>query len=150
LTIRAKEVKNGLETRMKIPSDYLRLGLAILLLVHAVAHIPGFLVAWRLAVLPELPYRTTLLGGTIDIGPLGIRLVGVLWLTCTLGFLAAALLVFRGSASWPALTLAVVCLSLLLCLAGLPDTRIGLAVNVLLLLVLGLTVRTSWLGDRLR
>jgi hypothetical protein len=33
---------------MKISYDIMRIILAILLLVHGVAHLPGFLVPWRL------------------------------------------------------------------------------------------------------
>lgn len=32
----------------------MRFALALLFLAHGVAHLPGFLVAWRLRVLPEL------------------------------------------------------------------------------------------------
>jgi hypothetical protein len=94
------------ETNMKISWEYLRFALGVLLLIHTVARVPGFIVPWRLAMLPELPYRTTPLQGTLDVGPVGIRLVGVLWLSGALGFVAAAALVFRGIATWPTLTLA--------------------------------------------
>jgi hypothetical protein len=130
---------------MKIPFDIMRIILAILLLVHGVAHLPGFLVPWRLAVLAELPYKTTLLRGAVDVGAAGARMVGLLWLIGALGFVTAAVLVFRGSAAWPALTLGSIVLSLVLCAKGLPETRIRLAVNLTLLAGVALAIRTGWL-----
>ena len=47
--------------------------LAVLLLVHGVAHLPGFLVAFRLASFPELPYRTTFFGTLEDVDALTDR-----------------------------------------------------------------------------
>jgi hypothetical protein len=132
---------------MKVSSDLLRIWLAILLLVHGVAHLPAFLVPWRLAVLPDLPYRTTLLRGTLNVGPSGIRLVGVLWLIGALGFGAAALLlpwkrrlghtdIGRNGRFAVALP------------GGPTETRIGLVVHVLLLVGLALAGRTGGFGNK--
>ena len=49
-------------------------GLAFLLFAHGVAHVVGFLIYWRL--IPEgqsWTYKTTLLGGLVDVGDAGIR-----------------------------------------------------------------------------
>ena len=61
-------------------STMLRWALALLLVGHGLAHLPGFLVAWRLRELPMLPYTTTILGGHFDVGALGARLLGLGWL----------------------------------------------------------------------
>lgn len=58
----------------------MRMALALFLLVHGTAHLPGFTLAWRLTSNPDMPYTTTLLGGLVDVGEAGIRVVGVLWL----------------------------------------------------------------------
>jgi hypothetical protein len=68
----------------------MRLAFALFLLVHGIAHLPGFVVAWRLAALREMPYKTTLLDGVVDAGPVGARIVGLLWLLAGLGCVVAA------------------------------------------------------------
>ena len=128
---------------MKISWETTRIALTIGLLIHAVAHLPGFLVPWRLAVLSDLPYRTTVLSGALDVGAAGVRLIGVLWLFGALGLIAAAVLVFQSHPVWPSLTLSMLFLSLVLCILGLPFTRIGLAVDVVLLVAVILTIRTT-------
>jgi hypothetical protein len=50
------------------------------------AHLPGFLVPWRLAAPAGMPYTTTVLGGTADLGSVGIRIVSFLWLLAALAF----------------------------------------------------------------
>ena len=40
----------------------MRAALAVLMALHAMAHLPGVIVDWRLSSLPELPYRTSVLG----------------------------------------------------------------------------------------
>jgi hypothetical protein len=63
--------------------------LAGVLVIHGVAHLVVFAVPWRLATLAEMPYGTTLLGGRIDAGHGGIRVVGPLWPGAILAFLVA-------------------------------------------------------------
>jgi hypothetical protein len=65
--------------------------LVLLLLVHGIAHLPGFLVNWQLRSFPELPFRTTVFGGTLEVSFIGIRAVGIgrLLVPIALGFAAA-------------------------------------------------------------
>jgi hypothetical protein len=44
-----------------IPCETVRIHLAIFLLIHGVAHLPGFLLPWRLAMLPDLAYKGLLI-----------------------------------------------------------------------------------------
>jgi hypothetical protein len=107
------------------------------LLAHGVAHLVGFVVPWRLVTSSEVPYRTTLLG--VEIGPAGVRVVGLAWLLAAILFvaLAASLL---GRAPWPLESvLTLVGVSVALCVLGLPESRPGLVMNaaIVCLLVLG-------------
>ena len=68
----------------------MRFVLAFFLLAHGVAHLVGFVSSWKLATLAELPYKTTVFSGRIDVGDAGIRVLGVLWLLTALAFLIAA------------------------------------------------------------
>ena len=123
----------------------MRLALTVLLVLHGIAHLPGFAVAWRLTTTPEMPYRTTLLGGRVDLGDAGIRAMGLLWLAAGLGFIAAAVGTWRGSATWPTLALVVALVSLVLCVMAWPDSRIGAVVNVAILALLLVGGRAGWL-----
>lgn len=119
----------------------MRFVLAGFLLVHGVAHLVGFVSSWKLATLAELPYRTTIFSGRVDVGDAGIRVMGVLWLLATLAFLAAATAVAL-EAHWAVrFALATVLASLALCLAGWPDARVGVAVNAGLLALLAIGAR---------
>jgi hypothetical protein len=109
---------------------------AVLLALHGLAHLPGFLSAWRLAALEELPYSTHVLAGRLHVGDAGARVLGTLWLLTALAFWLAADLVMLDRTGWVPLILGAGTVSLLLCALGLPETRIGLALNVALLAAL--------------
>jgi hypothetical protein len=70
---------------------------AVALALHAIAHLPGFVTAWRLAELQDLPYGTVVLNGTLDVGEPGIRVVGLLWLVGSAAFVASAVLLALGT-----------------------------------------------------
>jgi hypothetical protein len=121
----------------------MRTALAFILMAHGVAHLPGFLVPWRISSPPDLPYQTRLLNGALELGDLGARVVGVLWLLAAIAFGAAAVATYRGAPRWATFALAVVLFSLILSALGWPASRIGLAVNVVLLVVLAAAFRRS-------
>ena len=123
----------------------MRILLAIVLLGHAFAHLPGFLVFWRLATLKELPYGTTLVAGSIDVGDTGIRVVGILWLIAALGFAACGVGLLARTPWWLSSTVAVSTFSLVLCISGWPAARIGVVVNVAILAFLLADTRVGWL-----
>jgi uncharacterized membrane protein YoaK (UPF0700 family) len=114
----------------------MRVVAAFVLLAHGVAHLVGFVVPWRLATLPEVPYRSTILGGRLEVGDTGVKALGVLWLIAALAFaVAAAGLVMRAS-WWHPLTMAMAIVSLGLCVVGWPDSKIGVPVNVAIIILL--------------
>lgn len=117
--------------------------LACAVAAHGVAHLPGFVSAWRLAELSELPYRTTLLGGRLDVGDAGMRIVGGLWLLLAVAFVAAAV-GLATHAGWvtPLLRVAAIA-SMVWCLTAWPEARIGVAVNVGLIVVLAANARLN-------
>jgi hypothetical protein len=110
--------------------------LAFLLLAHGIAHVPGFLVSWQLAAFPDLTYRTTVFGTSINAGPQGIRLIGLCWLGMAVVFVALASAVALNAPvrSWAIPT--ALTLSLLLCAAGWPEARLGLVANAAIALSL--------------
>ena len=113
----------------------MRIAFAVLMAVHGVAHLVGFAGAWRLA--PDaMPYKTTVLGGHVNLGDAGMRAVGVLWLVLALAFAVAAGGAVVDRSWWPALAVGVTIASLFICATEWPEARIGVAINVLILGVL--------------
>ena len=110
----------------------MRFALSALLIVHGVAHLVGFVVPWRLISSPDVPYRTTILAGAIDVGDGGVRALGLVWLILALAFmlLGSAMLAGVSVRGW---MFAALGLSLVLCVVGWPDASIGVVVNVVLL-----------------
>ena len=113
----------------------MRLVLAAVVFVHAVAHLPGFLVGWDLRSFPELPFRTTILDGSIDVGVVGAKVVGLAWLALSLAFVVIGLTVLMRPTWWPGFTYGTIALSMALCIVGWPETRIGLVANALILVL---------------
>ena len=104
---------------------------AAVLVLHGLAHLPGFLVLWRLSA--GSPYKTTILGGRLDLGDAGAKVMGVLWLLLVVGFALVAWSAYRGAPWWPLGALGVASGSLLLCLIYLPETIIGVVIDAVLI-----------------
>jgi hypothetical protein len=122
----------------------MRIVLAVLLLAHGIAHLPGFLVSWRLRSFAEMPYRTTILGGSVDIGDGGIKTIGLAWLVASVLFVVAMGATLTRAAWGQPVVCAAAGLSTLLCVVGWPDARLGLVANAVILLLLATGVRNGW------
>ena len=113
----------------------MRWAMAVLLLLHGVAHLPGFAVAWKLMHSPELPYRTTIFAGRVDLGDAGARLFGAAWLLVALLFGVLAWMDWTAHPAFRGAAITIAGVSSVLCLAAWPEARIGLGVNALILLL---------------
>lgn len=101
--------------------------------LHGVIHLIGFVVPWRIAAVDGFPYRVTALGGLTDLGAVGVRVVGLVWLACAVGFLVSGV-GFGRRAPWALqLTAALAAVSIAICVLGLPETTAGIVVNVAIL-----------------
>lgn len=123
----------------------MRYALSVLLAAHGIAHLVGFMVPWRFLSSPDMPFKTTLLAGRVDVGDAGIRVVGVLWLLTALVIIGSAAGLALHARWAESIVLPVVLVSLVLCLIEVPQAGIGLALNVglVLLLLLHPTVGTG-------
>jgi len=110
--------------------------ISALFVIHGVAHLVGFVVPWRIATLEETPYKTTILNGKIDVGDSGIRAIGVGWLIAALAFMVCAVAVAMQLQWWIWVTMAATLVSFDLTIIGWPESRIGVAVNVLIVVLL--------------
>jgi hypothetical protein len=113
-----------------------RMLLAAILIGHGAAHVVGFAVPWKLVTSVEVPYRTTVLAGTLDIGPLGVRLIGILWLLVSVAFVSVAVGVLQHTTWWYREALMLVGVSLMLCVLALPESRPGLVANAVVVALL--------------
>jgi hypothetical protein len=111
----------------------MRVILGVFLILHGVAHLVGFIVPWKLIKVEESPYRTTLVSGRWDVGDVGIRVVGILWLVGAAAFMAVGVARLSDAGWWKTATLYVAVGSLILSVLGWPESRIGVAINILLL-----------------
>ena len=114
----------------------MKTALAIFLFIHGFAHIVGFLVYWRILKNKDVKYKTTIFPGDVNIGGVGIRLVGLLYLATAIafGYLGYELLtgfVFFWDYIWR-LTI----ISLVLSIICWPDTMFGVIANAILILFL--------------
>jgi len=110
---------------------------AAFLLLHGFAHLVGFVGPWRLSnsVQPE----STLLAGRISIEMSGMRALGMFWLGGALAFTVAAVGVLRHAPWWPAFTFGAAIGSLVLCVLSIPQSRIGIPINVAIIVTMLLT-----------
>lgn len=115
------------------------------LILHGIPHLVGFTIPFRLVNLEEAPYKTTILGGRIDLGDYGIRVMGLLWLAGAIGFLLAGVGLMLGQPWWQSLTLYVSLASFVISVLGWPDSRIGLIINVVIILYLIFGGDLGWL-----
>jgi hypothetical protein len=113
----------------------MRFLLAFLLFAHGLAHVPGFLVSWQLAVFPDLAYRTTIFGASVNVGPEGMRLIGLCWLGLAGVFVVLASAIAFNAPLRPSTTGAALALSIFLCAAGWPEARLGLVANAVIALL---------------
>ena len=122
----------------------IRIIIGIYLLIHGVSHLVGFLIPWKIVDMKEEPYKTTLLGGSINAGDTGIRIIGSLWLLTAVCFIITAIGTFASLNWWRSITLYLSIFSLILCIIGLPGAKIGILANAVILIYLYASTK-KWL-----
>jgi hypothetical protein len=107
---------------------------ASILVIHGLSHLPGFVGPWRLSA--KFPYKTTILAGRLDVGDVGAKVVGGLWLLLVIDFAVVAWAAYVGAAWWPLGALGAASGSLLLCLVDWPEMSIGAVIDVALIVII--------------
>jgi hypothetical protein len=116
---------------------------SVVLALHGLVHLIGFVVPWRLATIEGFPYHSSVLNGSWEIGDFGVRAIGIVWLVLAVGFVVAAFGVWRGESWAPLLTAVLAIVSLAVSVVGLPEASAGIAINVLILGVIGYLALTG-------
>ncbi len=115
---------------------------AIVLVLHGLIHLMGTAAYLKLAVIPQLPYKTTVLDGRWELGASGIAVYGGLWAIAAIGFIVAAVALLASWNWWQPLLIVVTLLSLALTALDWGVAYAGVIVNIVILGIL-------WLGPRL-
>jgi hypothetical protein len=103
------------------------LALALLVLLHALLHLLGFVKAFGIAPVPGLGGRTL-----VPLSAAGEKGVGLLWLVACVLLVAAAALLALGRERWWMVGAGGIALSQLLVVNAWPDAKAGTVVNALL------------------
>ncbi|HJZ71068.1 MAG TPA: hypothetical protein VKE51_04965 [Vicinamibacterales bacterium] len=122
----------------------MRIVFALWFLAHGVGHLPGFLVSWQLRDFAGLPFHTTVLAGSVDVGAVGIRVIGVGWLLAALAFALLAAATILRVEWWHQAAYVVLGFSVMLCVLGWPRAWIGLTSNIVVAVVLLAAGRFGW------
>ena len=88
-----------------------RIAGGIFLGMHGLIHLMGFFAYWPLAIIPDLAYKTTILGGQIELGAVGMRAFSILWLVPALGFFATSIAMIGRWPRWQTVLLAITFIS---------------------------------------
>ena len=111
--------------------------LGAIAIIHGLIHWMGFAADWHLGFLTEIPNKTTLLGGRLDLGTAGIRLFALLWLLAALGWIAGGLLLILSRQKWAEVMLAAALLSLTLAILDWNAAFRSAWIDIIFLIVLG-------------
>jgi hypothetical protein len=106
---------------------------AFVLIAHGLIHLLGTTVYLRLGEVSGFPYKTTLLGNSWDIGPVGIGIFGAMWAVAAVGFIVAAIAMLTGSSWWQSVLVTVTVFSLLLTGLDWNLAFAGVALNLVIL-----------------
>ncbi len=110
--------------------------LGAIAIIHGLIHWMRFTACWELAFVSEMSYKTTLLEGRLDVSSAGMRLFAVLWLLCTVGWIAGGLLLAFRRQVWTQVMLAAALLSLILCILDWNAASRGFWIDIIFVIVL--------------
>lgn len=109
----------------------MRFAVVLLLAVHGLIHLLGFLKAWQLADVPQLT------GATLFTLPEPLpRVAGALWLVACLALVGAAPMLVMRLGGWWIVAAVGIAISQLLVVYAWPDAKAGTVLNVVLLVVI--------------
>lgn len=121
----------------------IRLAAVAVVAMHGAIHLIGFVVPFQVAQLEGFPYRTTVLNDSIVVGDVAVRAIGIVWLVLAVGFVIAAVGLWRGIAWAVPATAVLAIVSIVVCALGLPEAVAGIVLNALILAVIAVLSLTG-------
>ena len=111
----------------------------IVLVLHGLIHLMGTVAYMKLVDIQQLPYKTTVLGGRLDLGSRGTAVYGLLWAVAAIGFIVSTIAMISGWEWWQPVLLGITIFSLILTALDWKVAYAGVIVNIIILgvLVLG-------------
>ena len=106
---------------------------AFVLIAHGLIHLLGTTVYLRLGEVSGFPYKTSLLGNSWDVGPIGMGIFGAMWAVAAVGFIVSAIGMLTGSSWWQPVLIGVTVFSLLLTGLDWNLAFAGVALNLVIL-----------------
>jgi hypothetical protein len=116
--------------------SFLIVPLAFVLACHGLIHLMGAAAYLKLGSIQGLAYKTTVLGGRLDLGEFGIGVFGALWAFAALGFISSVSGMLTNQTWWRTVLLIVTLLSTILTILDSSVAFIGVLVNVAILVML--------------
>jgi hypothetical protein len=143
ISLFAEQNQEGKKIMLKV----LTIVFSVLTVIHGLIHLMGFVAYFPLGTIAELPYKTAVLSGRWDLGPMGIRVFSLLWLISAVGFAASGIALLFGW-RWGAPVMVVAALlSIVICVldwkAASRGAIIDLAILAVLFVVLGLRYKPA-------
>ena len=127
------------------------ISLAVIAILHGLIHLMGFVAYWPLGNVPDLPYKTSLLGGRLELGTAGMRLFSLLWLLAAFIWVVAGVLLIFKHPAWASLMLGAALLSLVICIldwgVAFRGALIDLGFLLILFVVFGLRMQPGPLPE---
>ena len=102
---------------------------AVSITFHGLVHVIGFTTLWRLGGPRGVEYSTRLFNRSVEVGDTAVKLVGLVWLGAAVALVLAGVMLWRGHPAARRSTVALLVVSSVLCLTGLPGSVMGLAVD---------------------
>ena len=115
----------------------------VLLIGHGLIHLMGTVTYMKLGVVEGLRYKTTLLGGRLDLGASWIAIFGALWAVAAVGFVIAAVAFLAEWSRWQPVLVGVTLFSLILTALDWNSAFAGVIFNIGILLVIWLEPQFS-------
>ncbi len=120
----------------------MRIAVAVLLLVHGLLHLLGFLKPWKLAALPQLSGRAI-----VPLSESSFRIAGIAWLITAVVLVIAAVLRLVDREWWWIVAAPAIVISQSLIVLQWRDAWAGTLANVLLALVVAVGAATQWFHE---
>jgi hypothetical protein len=122
----------------------------VIVALHGLIHLMGFVAYWPLGEIAELPYKTTFLNGRFTLSQSGVRLFSVLWLLAAVGLVGSAMSLVTEQSWWLPLMFAAAVISLVITVLDWSNAFRGAILSGLmlipLLLVWGLRIQPQPFG----
>lgn len=106
----------------------LRIIAGVFLALHAFAHAPGILAAWKIIEYDDASFQPNVI--LTDASDTAVAILGAIWLVSAVAYLIAAFGLLWDQRWWPSATFVAGTISLVMTVLWMEDAVVGLVINV--------------------